>query len=164
MNPAHKGGNVLHPTQKRILTVRECQVRDQLKQIGNAVPIPLGMALGKELGKALFIMWKKQDAEEARERANSPEAGEMDLDAADTDTAPCSSGANLHEAALMGFTSEAAVEYGKNTVQCLPCKWNSCRAILNSWSTYRKVWKSRCGNKWVDIEGKQDVNTKVMEE
>ncbi|TCD67280.1 hypothetical protein EIP91_000302 [Steccherinum ochraceum] len=97
MNPAHKGGNVLHPTQKRILTVRECarsqgfpdhykfvsysdtpqgQVRDQLKQIGNAVPIPLGMALGRELGKALFIMWKRQDDEEARERANSPEAGE----------------------------------------------------------------------------------------
>ncbi|KAI9459441.1 hypothetical protein BJY52DRAFT_1090290, partial [Lactarius psammicola] len=68
--------------QKRVLTVRECAraqgfpdtwkflsvserpstiVRDQLRQIGNAVPIPLSRALGKALGKALIKMWEAED-------------------------------------------------------------------------------------------------------
>ena len=46
----------------------------QLKQIGNAVPIPLGVALGKELGKALVIMWKQMDKIAEEEREASPEA------------------------------------------------------------------------------------------
>ncbi|OCH93875.1 S-adenosyl-L-methionine-dependent methyltransferase [Obba rivulosa] len=75
--PNAKGGRVLHPTQKRIITVRECAraqgfpdryrflsvnsrpsdiMADQLRQIGNAVPVPLALALGKEIGKAYFDM------------------------------------------------------------------------------------------------------------
>lgn len=82
------GGKVLHPTQKRVITVRECaraqgfpdnyvfvtegktanaRVQDQLKQIGNAVPIPLGRALGMAIGESLMQVWKEQ------ERRGSPE-------------------------------------------------------------------------------------------
>ncbi|KAF8266486.1 S-adenosyl-L-methionine-dependent methyltransferase [Lactarius quietus] len=91
--PNAQGSTVLHPTQKRVLTVRECAraqgfpdswkflsvsdrpstiVRDvrQLRQIGNAVPVPLSRALGKELGKALIKMWEAED--KARE-SGSPE-------------------------------------------------------------------------------------------
>lgn len=32
----------------------------QLRQIGNAVPVPLALALGKELGKALLKMWRQE--------------------------------------------------------------------------------------------------------
>jgi DNA (cytosine-5)-methyltransferase 1 len=82
--PNNKGGTVLHPSQKRILTVRECAraqgfpdhyeflsandapakiVADQLRQIGNAVPVPLAYALGKSLGQTLFKMWDEKDRE-----------------------------------------------------------------------------------------------------
>jgi len=91
--PNCKGGRLLHPNQKRILTVRECaraqgfpdtyefhsvntklsdRVADQHRQIGNAVPVPLALALGKELGKALTRYWIQQDLED-RERLRSPE-------------------------------------------------------------------------------------------
>ncbi|KAH9958326.1 hypothetical protein BC827DRAFT_1090916, partial [Russula dissimulans] len=64
--------------QRRVLTVRECAraqgfpdnweflsdserpgtiIRDQLRQIGNAVPVPLSRALGRALGDALLKMW-----------------------------------------------------------------------------------------------------------
>lgn len=36
-------------------------VIQQLKQIGNAVPVPLSRALGKELGKAVIKMWEAED-------------------------------------------------------------------------------------------------------
>ncbi|KAG1724751.1 S-adenosyl-L-methionine-dependent methyltransferase [Suillus paluster] len=85
--PNTKGGQVLHPSQKRILTVRECAraqgfpddykfvsvnkgrkivkaIDDQFRQIGNAVPIPLAYALGNALGGAMFRMW---DAEPSRD-------------------------------------------------------------------------------------------------
>ncbi|KAI0318826.1 S-adenosyl-L-methionine-dependent methyltransferase, partial [Amylostereum chailletii] len=88
VSPASKGSTVLHPSQKRILTVRECAraqgfpdhwqflssntkpntiVQDQLRQIGNAVPVPLAMALGRSLGESLMERW------EALEREGSPE-------------------------------------------------------------------------------------------
>lgn len=91
--PNSKVGRVLHPNQKRILTVRECaraqgfpdkyefhsvntklsdRVADQHRQIGNAVPVPLGLALGKELGKALMLYWDQQDVN-VSERSLSPE-------------------------------------------------------------------------------------------
>ncbi|OJA16030.1 hypothetical protein AZE42_04287 [Rhizopogon vesiculosus] len=83
MLPNNKTGQVLHPSQKRILTVRECAraqgfpdnyefvsvnadrkaINDQFRQIGNAVPIPLALALGQALGEAMFKMW---DAEPSR--------------------------------------------------------------------------------------------------
>ncbi|KAF9246401.1 hypothetical protein BU15DRAFT_70495 [Melanogaster broomeanus] len=82
--PNSKGGAVLHPSQKRILSIQECAraqgfpdyyeflsvndapnkiVADQLRQIGNAVPVPLAYALGKSLGRALLKMWDEKDRE-----------------------------------------------------------------------------------------------------
>ncbi|PCH37901.1 hypothetical protein WOLCODRAFT_148860 [Wolfiporia cocos MD-104 SS10] len=90
--PYSKGGQVLHPNQKRILTVREYaraqgfpdkyeflsaskhpsrQIEDQYRQIGNAVPIPLALALGKELKKVLVDFWGEQYR--SSERTLSPE-------------------------------------------------------------------------------------------
>ncbi|XP_041979201.1 DNA (cytosine-5)-methyltransferase PliMCI-like [Aricia agestis] len=65
--PMGKQGRVLHPDQHRVVSVRECarsqgfpdhylfagSVQDKHRQIGNAVPPPLGMALGREIKKAL---------------------------------------------------------------------------------------------------------------
>ncbi|GJE87065.1 BAH and Dcm domain-containing protein [Phanerochaete sordida] len=85
VKPHSMNAVVLHPTQKRVLTVRECAraqgfrdshqflsvysesipakvAEDQLRQIGNAVPVPLARALGKELGKALLKTWREEDA------------------------------------------------------------------------------------------------------
>jgi DNA (cytosine-5)-methyltransferase 1 len=70
---------ILHPTQRRILTVREF-ARAQgfldtftwdantqppsamYKQIGNAVSLQHGRALGKELFNALYAQWKSEKA------------------------------------------------------------------------------------------------------
>ncbi|KAI0822767.1 S-adenosyl-L-methionine-dependent methyltransferase [Trametes gibbosa] len=84
--PNAKGGKVVHPTQKRILTVRECAraqgfpdsyqflsvnkkwsndcLSDQLRQIGNAVPIPLAHALGKSIGNVLYELMKIREEQE----------------------------------------------------------------------------------------------------
>ncbi|XP_026327114.1 DNA (cytosine-5)-methyltransferase 1-like isoform X3 [Hyposmocoma kahamanoa] len=65
--PMGKQGRVLHPAQHRVVSVRECarsqgfrdtylfagSVQDKHRQIGNAVPPPLGAALGREIKKAL---------------------------------------------------------------------------------------------------------------
>ncbi|KAI0705891.1 S-adenosyl-L-methionine-dependent methyltransferase [Cytidiella melzeri] len=93
-SPSHKGGKVIHPTQKRILTVREfarsqgfpddqrflsrndAAFADQYKQIGNAVPVPLALALGRTLGETLLKVWQEEDD---RLRDQSPEIP-MDLD------------------------------------------------------------------------------------
>ncbi|KZT27307.1 S-adenosyl-L-methionine-dependent methyltransferase [Neolentinus lepideus HHB14362 ss-1] len=85
---AKPGGKVLHPSQKRIITVRECaraqgfpddyifvtegktgkaKVEDQTRQIGNAVPVPLGKALGNAIGASLLQVWAEH------ERDGSPE-------------------------------------------------------------------------------------------
>ncbi|XP_072949109.1 DNA (cytosine-5)-methyltransferase PliMCI-like [Epargyreus clarus] len=66
--PMGKQGRVLHPAQARVVSVRECarsqgfrdqylfagSVMDKHRQIGNAVPPPLGAALGREIKKALY--------------------------------------------------------------------------------------------------------------
>jgi len=39
----------------------------QQRQIGNAVPVPLALALGKSLGEVLLKTWEEED------RAGSPE-------------------------------------------------------------------------------------------
>ena len=49
--------------------------RQQYRQIGNAVPVPLAFALGKEICKAVLIMWKEEDQRDEREREESPELG-----------------------------------------------------------------------------------------
>lgn len=48
-------------------------LHQQFMQIGNAVPVPLAFALGKEICKAVIQMWKEDDAKEEREREESPE-------------------------------------------------------------------------------------------
>ncbi|KAG8935979.1 hypothetical protein FRC02_005175 [Tulasnella sp. 418] len=69
LNPHSQTGHCLHPNQKRVLTLREYArsqgfpddfefysvkgVNPMFRQVGNAVPIPLGGALGRELGKAV---------------------------------------------------------------------------------------------------------------
>ncbi|XP_076247573.1 DNA (cytosine-5)-methyltransferase PliMCI [Calliopsis andreniformis] len=65
--PMGKQGRVLHPEQTRVVSVRECarsqgfpdsfrfygNILDKHRQIGNAVPPPLGAALGFEIRKCL---------------------------------------------------------------------------------------------------------------
>ncbi|XP_018573692.1 DNA (cytosine-5)-methyltransferase 1 [Anoplophora glabripennis] len=65
--PMGKQGRVLHPEQNRVVSVRECarsqgfpdrfkffgNILDKHRQVGNAVPPPLGAALGREICKAL---------------------------------------------------------------------------------------------------------------
>ena len=69
-------GSLIHPSQRRLLTVRECaraqgfpdwvhfctdtNLNSAYKQIGNAVPIPLAAAIGKSL-----IAARMRDAQEA---------------------------------------------------------------------------------------------------
>ncbi|XP_049873328.1 DNA (cytosine-5)-methyltransferase PliMCI-like isoform X2 [Pectinophora gossypiella] len=66
--PMGKQGRVLHPEQNRVVSVRECarsqgfrdtyifagSIQDKHRQIGNAVPPPLGAALGREIKKAFI--------------------------------------------------------------------------------------------------------------
>nr|QJS39016.1 DNA methyltransferase 1 [Mythimna separata] len=65
--PMGKQGRVLHPEQNRVVSVRECarsqgfpdtyifagSVQDKHRQVGNAVPPPLGAALGRQIKTAL---------------------------------------------------------------------------------------------------------------
>ncbi|XP_023289399.1 DNA (cytosine-5)-methyltransferase 1 [Orussus abietinus] len=65
--PMGKQGRVLHPEQTRLVSVRECArsqgfpdtfrffgtVLDKHRQVGNAVPPPLGAAIGREIRKCL---------------------------------------------------------------------------------------------------------------
>lgn len=60
-------GRVLHPMQNRVVSVRECArsqgfpdsyrffgtITDKHRQIGNAVPPPLGAAIGHEIRKCI---------------------------------------------------------------------------------------------------------------
>ena len=66
--PLGKQGQVLHPEQNRILSVRELArsqgfpdsykfsgtIGDRHREIGNAVPPPMGRALGLEIRKAML--------------------------------------------------------------------------------------------------------------
>ncbi|KAF8077759.1 C5-DNA-methyltransferase [Lyophyllum atratum] len=82
--PNIKQSWLLHPSQKRIVSVRECAraqgfpdhyifksvdespqklVENQIRQIGNAVPVPLALHLGKALGKALLEKWAIDERE-----------------------------------------------------------------------------------------------------
>ncbi|KAI9032735.1 S-adenosyl-L-methionine-dependent methyltransferase [Phycomyces nitens] len=84
MSPMGKQGTIIHPNQRRVLSVREyaraqgfpdrfvfystsedCtpgSVKDMYRQIGNAVPVPLAFALGKELRAAMQEDWLKSQA------------------------------------------------------------------------------------------------------
>ena len=77
-NPMGKVGQVFHPAQDRIVSVRECArsqgfpdtftfygaVSAKHRQVGNAVPPPLAAALGRELRKALEATAARGDAME----------------------------------------------------------------------------------------------------
>ncbi|KAK9918243.1 hypothetical protein WJX75_002529 [Coccomyxa subellipsoidea] len=72
--PMGKVGQVFHPDQDRIVSVRECaraqgfpdsfrfygNVHNKHRQIGNAVPVPLAYALGRQLRSALEESARKQ--------------------------------------------------------------------------------------------------------
>ena len=45
----------------------------QYKQIGNAVPVPLALALAKALGTVLVKEWKDEEMQDAEGRDLSPE-------------------------------------------------------------------------------------------
>ena len=51
----------------------------QYKQIGNAVPVPLALALGKSVGEVLSEVWRKTDAQLVALRQESPEIA-MNID------------------------------------------------------------------------------------
>jgi len=94
-NPCSKGTTAIHPHQKRTWTVREyarlqgfpdnykfvtdskkSEVTQQFKQIGNAVPVPLAIALGRAIGKAVLEVWQQEEDNENRiviVRDESPE-------------------------------------------------------------------------------------------
>lgn len=81
--PMGKVGQVFHPEQDRIVSVRECaraqgfpdrhrfsgNVHNKHRQVGNAVPPPLAAALGRQLRKAL--------EEHAREEAQAALLAQM---------------------------------------------------------------------------------------
>ena len=70
--PLGKQGQVLHPEQDRVLSVREYArsqgfkdnfqfagtIRDKHREIGNAVPPPMGKAIGLEIRKAMLKKMK----------------------------------------------------------------------------------------------------------
>ncbi|KAJ7069693.1 S-adenosyl-L-methionine-dependent methyltransferase [Mycena amicta] len=78
--PYTKKSNFLHPTQKRALTFREFarsqgfpdgyvflstkdtpsrKLQDYFQMVGNAVPLPLAMALGRSIGSSLVEEWRR---------------------------------------------------------------------------------------------------------
>jgi hypothetical protein len=85
----------LHPTQRRILTVREFaraqgffdtftwDIKTQppqamYKQIGNAVSLQLGRALGKELFNVLYAQWESEKAMAIEEKLQTVEFDDHD--------------------------------------------------------------------------------------
>uniref|UniRef100_A0A383WE52 Cytosine-specific methyltransferase n=1 Tax=Tetradesmus obliquus TaxID=3088 RepID=A0A383WE52_TETOB len=74
--PMGKVGQVFHPNQDRIVSVRECarsqgfpdhfffsgNVHSRHRQVGNAVPPPLAASLGRQLRKALAATQQKRKA------------------------------------------------------------------------------------------------------
>ncbi|GFS20276.1 DNA (cytosine-5)-methyltransferase [Elysia marginata] len=87
--PMGKQGRVLHPEQHRVVSVRECarsqgfpdtyrffgNILDKHRQIGNAVPPPMGRAIGLEIKKCLA--WKQS--------TEKPEPSQPDTKTQDTD-------------------------------------------------------------------------------
>lgn len=99
VRPNSKESVVLHPTQKRVLTVREVAraqgfpdtyefasvcvqrrgiIEDQYRQIGNAVPVTLALALAKAFGKTVI----EQDREAGGELDDHDE-NQNDVDGSD---------------------------------------------------------------------------------
>ncbi|TDL19401.1 S-adenosyl-L-methionine-dependent methyltransferase [Rickenella mellea] len=87
VEPAAKQSRVLNPWCKRTVTVRELarsqgfpdnfqfhaindDVKTMHRQIGNAVPLPMGHALGRELRAAMFKKWKSEQQPEQMDIEN----------------------------------------------------------------------------------------------
>ncbi|KAL5350845.1 hypothetical protein ACLOAV_004416 [Pseudogymnoascus australis] len=98
VDPGGENGKILHPTQRRILTVREFaraqgfldtftwdpstqSQKAMYKQIGNAVSLQHGRALGKELFNALYAQWELEQTANAEEIV--PAIGPIDGDESD---------------------------------------------------------------------------------
>ncbi|XP_046403240.1 DNA (cytosine-5)-methyltransferase PliMCI-like isoform X2 [Ischnura elegans] len=78
--PMGKQGRVLHPEQTRVVSVRECarsqgfpdsyrfygNILDKHRQVGNAVPPPVGAAIGYEIRKCVSLKEQKNN-EKAKE-------------------------------------------------------------------------------------------------
>ncbi|KAI5727206.1 hypothetical protein M8J76_016131 [Diaphorina citri] len=79
--PMGKQGRVLHPEQHRVVSVRECArsqgfpdhhkfhgtILEKHRQVGNAVPPPMGEALGREIKRALAEKEKKVEEKKKAE-------------------------------------------------------------------------------------------------
>jgi len=77
VSPLHRQGRCLHPTQRRILSVRECaraqgfsdcvdfisisnKDEDRIRIIGSAMPIPLGMAIARAIHSGVISSASEQ--------------------------------------------------------------------------------------------------------
>ncbi|KAL1455285.1 hypothetical protein WDU94_009390 [Cyamophila willieti] len=88
--PMGKQGRVLHPEQHRVVSVRECArsqgfpdhhkfygtILEKHRQVGNAVPPPMGEALGIEIKKALA----QKEKMEAEKKNREQESKEKDIE------------------------------------------------------------------------------------
>ncbi|KXS18025.1 hypothetical protein M427DRAFT_54236 [Gonapodya prolifera JEL478] len=86
MNPVNVQGTVLHPTQRRVMSVREnargqgfpdtfifcatnlfrtcnLSLKEMYRQVGNAVPVPLAEALGSKMRDAMSEGWARSSGE-----------------------------------------------------------------------------------------------------
>ena len=84
--PMGKQGRVLHPDQHRLVSVRECarsqgfpdcyrfqgSILEKHRQIGNAVPPPMGEALGREIRKAMAKKIIDTEAEIKEDQEEKP--------------------------------------------------------------------------------------------
>ncbi|KAH0545257.1 hypothetical protein FGG08_000711 [Glutinoglossum americanum] len=88
VHPNNKQGRVLHPTQHRVISVREHarsqgfpdsyifasdsdRVKDMYRQVGNAVPIPMAYALGLELRKVFMERWFQEGRADAKSKGKA---------------------------------------------------------------------------------------------
>ncbi len=77
---------MLHPEQTRVVSVRECarsqgfpdtyrffgNILDRHRQIGNAVPPPMGRCIGLEIRKSVSLKENNNEETEQKSAENSP--------------------------------------------------------------------------------------------
>ncbi|XP_012254092.2 DNA (cytosine-5)-methyltransferase 1-like isoform X2 [Athalia rosae] len=82
--PMGKQGRVLHPEQTRVVSIRECarsqgfpdtyrffgNIMDKHRQVGNAVPPPMGAAIGYEIRKSCYIKANMKTEDEMKTKVN----------------------------------------------------------------------------------------------
>ncbi|EJD53349.1 S-adenosyl-L-methionine-dependent methyltransferase [Auricularia subglabra TFB-10046 SS5] len=86
VHPTGKQSQVIHPSQNRLISVREMargqgfpdsfrfegSITEMQHQLGNAVPVPLGEAIGRQIRVAMFKDWCEERAR-SKQRSLSPE-------------------------------------------------------------------------------------------